>query len=95
MPRRVPVPSQRASVHGAQGMQSSYSDPSISFKASGLRDELSDDDDNGKQQGVLVDVVQEAGSGSGYNVNVAKPTKSSSSGGGWGGGERRRRGRRK
>jgi len=82
-------------------MQSSYSDPSISYKASGLRDELSDDDDNGGQQGVLVDVVQDAGSGPGYNVNVVKPAKSSNgngagnSGGGSGGAERWRRGRRK
>ncbi|KAF2810079.1 uncharacterized protein BDZ99DRAFT_520172 [Mytilinidion resinicola] len=95
MPRRVPVPNQRAS-----GMQSSYSDPLLGYKASGLRDELSDDDDDDGQHGVLVD-VQEAGSGSGYNVNVVKPTGSGSgsgggnSGGGSGGGERRRRGRRK
>ncbi|KAF2499308.1 hypothetical protein BU16DRAFT_557638 [Lophium mytilinum] len=95
MPRRVPVPNQRAS------MQSSYSDPALGYKASGLRDELSDDDDDDGQHGVLVDVVQETGSGPGYNVNVTKPTGPGSgsgggnSGGGSGGGERRRRGRRK
>lgn len=102
--RRVPVGGgmPRASV------QSSYSDPALGYRNSGLRGELGsdndDDDDDDRQQGVLVDVVPDAGSG--YNLQVIKSGASGSSsgaaigsGGGGGNGsgsgeKRRRRGRR-
>ena len=87
------------------GVQSSYSDPALGYRNSGLRDELgsdNDDDDDDRQQGVLVDVVPDAGSG--YNLQVVKSGASGSgsgaatSGGGGGGSgsgeKRRRRGRR-
>jgi len=88
-------------------VQSSYSDPALGYRNSGLRDELSsdgndDDYDDDRQQGVLVDVVPDAGSG--YNLQVVKSGASGSgsgaaisSGGGGGSGsgeKRRRRGRR-
>ena len=83
-------------------MQSSYSDPALGYRNSGLRDELSDDDggddDDDGRQGVLVDVVPDTGSG--YNFQVVKPgasgsgsgaATSSGGGSGSGNGERRRR----
>lgn len=83
-------------------MQSSYLDPALGYRNSGLRDELSGDDDNDDddgygRQGVLVDVVPDTDSG--YNLQVVKPGTSgsgigaatSSGGGGSGNGERRRR----
>ena len=88
-------------------VQSSYSDPALGYRNSGLRGELGsdndDDDDDDRQQGVLVDEVPD--SGSGYNLQVVKSgasgsgsgaaTGSGGGGGGSGSGEkRRRRGRR-
>lgn len=95
IPRRVPVPGQRTSVQSVQSMQGSYSEPTLGYRASGLRDELSDDDDDDDgQQGVLVDVVEEAGAG--YNLQVVKPNGTGGGGGaGNDGGERRRRGRKR
>ncbi|KAF2265619.1 hypothetical protein CC78DRAFT_579117 [Lojkania enalia] len=53
MPRRVPVPVQRAPAPTA-GVQSSYSDPNLP-RTSGARPEVSEDDG-----GILVDVIPEA-----------------------------------
>ena len=54
MPRRVPVPVQRAPVPMAN-FQGSISDPTLGRRGSGLRGEMSDEDDgNG---GILVDVI--------------------------------------
>ena len=97
--RRVPV----GGGTPRAGVQSSYSDPALGYRNSGLRDELSGDDDNDDddgygRQGVLVDVVPDTGSG--YNLQVVKPgtsgsgsgaATSSGGGGGSGNGEGRRR----
>ncbi|ORY11247.1 hypothetical protein BCR34DRAFT_601512 [Clohesyomyces aquaticus] len=72
MPRRVPVPVQRATVPGA-GVQGSYSDPSLGRPGSGLQEELSEEDD----PDVLVDVIPQADDKS-YKVQTSKSSKESS-----------------
>ena len=87
MPRRVPVPVQRASaILEAGGVQGGYSDPVVARQGLGMRREASGDEDD--EGGIVVDVVPEGGE-RGYKVQTVKP-------GGKGANERRRRtGRRK
>lgn len=88
MPRRVPVPDQRAAAPmlSAQG---SHSDPALVQRASGSRAEVSDEEDG--QGAILVDVVPQADDKS-YKVQTVKTsTKEGSSGGSNKDSERRRR----
>lgn len=95
MARRVPV---GGSSPARASVQSSYSDPALGYRNSGLRGELGEDsaDEDERQQGVLVDVVPDAASGYNLRVRSGGGTATGSSGGGGGGGaeKRRRRGRR-
>jgi hypothetical protein len=80
MPRRVPVPVQRATAPMASA-HGSYSDPAIGQGASAIRVEASDEDDGAGD--VLVDVIPQPDAKS-YKVQTLKPNskggESSSSG---------------
>ncbi|KAF2797686.1 hypothetical protein K505DRAFT_358223 [Melanomma pulvis-pyrius CBS 109.77] len=77
MPRRVPVPVQRATAP-LPAVQPSYSDPALAQRGSVLGGEASDDNDLGS---VMVDVVAQADDKS-YKVQTTKPSgkEASSSG---------------
>jgi hypothetical protein len=80
MPRRVPVPVQRATMPMASA-HGSVSDPTLGRRGSGLRDEVDDDDDDAGD--MLVDVVPQIDPKA-YKVLGVKPSgkggESSSSG---------------
>ncbi|KAF2876301.1 hypothetical protein BDV95DRAFT_483870 [Massariosphaeria phaeospora] len=83
MPRRVPVPVQRATA-SLSSPQSSHSDSTLGRQGSGLRGEVSDDDDDDDddaQGGILVDVVPRADEKSPKVQTGKTSTKAESSGG--------------